>query len=320
MEKEEMDLLPVDEALASLLGRLAHGCQKRKYLETEHRQISAGILGEARVQKRFAEFRWPNEFHILWDVGLAIDTWKAQMDGILLTERCAIIIESKNISGKLHFDETTGEFYRYDDDGMKTVMEDPRIQLNKNIRFLSEWFELKKIHLPVTGLVVFSARKCEFIVRPKSKNLCKAYQMPEYLLKILKAFPLEADPPKLSKIRKQIAGGNTPYLRTPLTDKYRLEASDIQNGIRCTACQVYGMERIKKSWQCPGCRHRDRQAHQFALREYFSLIDTHITNQAFREWCGVSSSSVAKRLLAQFDFDTSGESKAWKYSLKKKEK
>ncbi|OHX52157.1 hypothetical protein BB776_02510 [Planococcus salinarum] len=78
------------------------------------------------------------------------------------------------------------------------------------------------------------------------------------------------------------------------------------------------MERIKKSWQCPDCGHRDRQAHKLALSEYFSLIDEHITNQAFREWCGVESRSVATRLLTQFDFEISGESKARKYSLKKR--
>ncbi|HSJ36740.1 MAG TPA: nuclease-related domain-containing protein [Planococcus sp. (in: firmicutes)] len=320
MEKEELELLAVEDALGVLISRLSVVHKDRKYLETEHRQITAGIHGELRMQKRFGEFRSDEEFHVMWDVGLTLGMWKAQMDGLLLTQRCAIIIESKNISGKLHFDEATGEFYRYDDDGVKTVMEDPRVQLNKNIRFLSEWFQLKKIQLPVTGLIVFSAKKCEFIVRPKSKHLCKVYQMPEYLLQIMKAFPLEAEPPKLTKIKKQIVGAHTPYLRIPLSDKYRIELSDIRTGIQCQACRSYGMERIKKSWQCPGCSHRDRQAHNFALREYFSLIGEYITNQAFREWCGISSSSVAKRLLAQFDLETSGESKAWKYSLKKKEK
>ncbi|QHJ72374.1 NERD domain-containing protein [Planococcus halotolerans] len=301
-----------------MIGRLPAVHPQRHYLAGEQRQIAAGIRGEDRMQKHFVEFHPQEEFHILWDVSLAMGDWKIQMDGLLLTDRCAIIMDSKNISGKIHFDEQTGEFYRFDDDNVKSVMKDPRIQLNKNIRFLSAWFELKKIKLPVSGLIIFTPKSCEFIVRPKSKHLCKVYQMPEYLLQILKAFPLEAEPPKLPKIKKQIISAHSPYLRTPLCGKYYIEASEIRRGIQCTECRAYGMKRIKKSWQCPGCGHRDRQAHKFALSEYFSLVDTHITNQAFREWCGVESRSVAKRLLAQFDLENSGEKKAWKYSLRTK--
>ncbi|WP_033543078.1 nuclease-related domain-containing protein [Planococcus sp. CAU13] len=320
MKKEKMEPLSVEEALGSLIGRLPAVHSQRNYLEGELHRIAAGIRGEDRMRKRFTEFQPKEEFHVLWDIGLAIGSWKTQFDGIVLTGRGAIIIDSKNISGKLHFDEKTGEFYRFNDSDVKKVFDDPRIQLNKNIRFLNDWFKLKKIELRVSVLIVFTPKNCEFIVRPKSKHICKVYQMPEYLFQILKAFPLVADPPKLLKVKKQIIAAHVPYPRTPICGKYYTEVRDVRNGVQCPECRVYGMIRIKKSWQCPRCRHRDRQAHRFALREYFSLVDSHITNQAFREWSGVSSSSVAKRLLAQFDLDTSGESKAWKYSLKEKEK
>ncbi|WP_233208582.1 nuclease-related domain-containing protein [Planomicrobium sp. MB-3u-38] len=319
MEKECLDLLCTEDAIGFLIGRLTNAHPQRHYLAGEQRQIAAGVRGEDRMRKHFVEFHSHEEFHVLWDVSLAMGDWKIQMDGLLLTERCAIIMDSKNISGKIHFDGQTGEFYRFDDENVKNVMKDPRIQLNKNIRFLAAWFQLKKIKLPVSGLIIFTPKSCEFIVRPKSKHICKVYQMPEYLLQILKAFPLEAEPLKLPKIKKQLISANSPYLRTPLCSKYYIEANEIRRGIQCTECQKYGMKRIKKSWQCAGCGHRDRQAHKFALREYFSLIDTHITNQAFREWCGVESRSVATRLLTQYDLETSGESKARKYSLKKRD-
>ena len=319
MEKEKMDLLSMEEALGSLIGRLPAVHLQRNYLEGKLHRTVAGIRGEDRMRKRFVEFQPKEEFHVLWDIGLAIGSWKTQFDGIVLTERCAIIIDSKNISGKLHFDEKTGEFYRFDDSDVKGVFDDPRIQLNKNIRFLKDWFELKKIHLPVSGLIVFTPKNCEFIVRPKSKHICKVYQMPEYLFQILKAFPLVADPPKLLKLKKQIIAAHLPYPRTPICGKYYVDVRDIRNGVWCEECQTYGMKRIKKSWQCPRCGSRDRQAHRFALREYFSLIDDYITNQAFREWCGVESRFTAARMLAQFDLEIiNGKTKSQSYRLKQK--
>lgn len=253
MTKEKLELLSPEGALESLIVRLPPVHQQHEYLEAELRRKIAGTRGELRMQKRFDEFQQDEEFHVLWNVCLAMGSWKIQMDGLLLTERCAIILESKNISGKLHFDETTGEFYRFDDKAVKTVMDDPRIQLYKNIRFLSQWFRMKKIALPISGLVVFTAKNCEFIVRPKSKNLCKVYQMLEFLFQILKAFPLEAEPPNLSKIKKQILSGHAPYLQTPLSDKYHIEVSEVRTGIQCKACRIFGMERVNKTWQCPGC-------------------------------------------------------------------
>ena len=319
MEREKIELMSMETALSSLIGRLPSVHLQRNYLEGKLHRTVAGIRGEERMQQRFVEFQPDEEVHALWDIGLAIGSWKTQFDGIVLTKRGAIVIDSKNISGKLHFDDKTGEFYRFDNNDVKEVFDDPRIQLNKNIRFLSKWLARKKIHLPVSGLIVFTAKSCEFIARPKGKHLCKVYQMPEYLFQILKAFPLEAEPLNLPKLKKQILSAHVPYPRTPLSEKHFIKVSEIRTGVQCQTCKTYGMKRIKKSWQCPACGCRDRQAHHAALREYFSLIDEQITNQAFREWCGLESRSVATRLLAQFDFEIAGESKARKYSLKKRD-
>lgn len=307
------------EALESILGRLAPGHSHRKFLEVELYQTLAGKRGESRLQSRFKEFYLDGEFHVLWDVNLSIGSWKVQMDGLLLTEKCALIIESKNISGKIHFDEKTGEFYRFDDENVKTVMEDPRIQLNKNKRFLAQWFKSKKINLPIEGLIVFTAKKCEFISKPADAYICKAYQMADCLLKILSTFPFEATNLKLLKLKKLLQNSRTPYRQTPLCQYYYIEPADVKPGVYCRSCKLLTMQRDKRSWTCNKCGERDKEAHHFAIREYFSLIDTQLTNQRLRDFCRFSSRAAASRLLAQFDLETTGELKSRVYFLKKKE-
>lgn len=189
MNKLEIGMLVKTEALERLLSRLPDGHSQLKFIQSEWHRTASGQRGETRLALRFKEFHLDEAFHILWDVNLKLGDWPVQIDGILLTGRCAIIIESKNISGKLHFDELTGEFYRYDDSNMKTVMEDPRVQLEKHIRFLTAWFKARQISLPVRGLVVFTAKRCEFIAKPLSASICKTYQMPDTLLKIWNASP-----------------------------------------------------------------------------------------------------------------------------------
>lgn len=299
-----------------LLARLKDQHPQRPFLERELHWTTAGIRGESRLQKKFCEFYTDEEFQILWDVSLKIGTWSVQMDGLLLTERCAIIIESKNINGQLYFDEKTGEFFRINPAGEKTVMEDPRVQLNKHIRFLKQFFQMKKINLPVSGLIVFTAKDCEFASKPHRASICKTYQMIEYLLKILQAFPHEAENIKLSKIKKMLLANQTPYKSSPLCTYYFIDPKDLQPGVYCLQCKSLSMQRDKRSWICSRCSLRDPSAHYLAIQEYFTFVELEITNRKFRDFCGFGSRAVATRLLGQLNLERIGESKACSYHLR----
>ena len=316
MEKKKIRIMASTEGLERLIGRLPSEHRRHSFIQSELHRTAAGKRGENRLASRFKEFRLDKPFHVLWDVNLKMDEWFVQMDGLLLTERCAIIIESKNISGKIYFDEKNGEFYRFDDEDVKTVMEDPQVQLRKNIRFLSLWFKKRKISLPIHGLIIFTAKKCEFITKPARTSICKTYQMPEMLLKIYEAFPQPATNFKLPKIKNTLLSNQTPFVGIPLCKKYFIHPGELRNGVYCHNCQSYTMLRVKRSWHCQACRHHDLLAHEFALQEYFTLIDTKITNEKFREFCGLDSRFVAGRLLSQFDLQEIGESKARAYHLK----
>lgn len=313
---KKISLLTQADALALLLTRLSYHHPQRQFLERELYWTTAGKRGESRIQKKFNEFHFEGEFQTLWDVNLKIDNWPVQMDGLLLTEHCAIIIESKNISGQLHFDEQTDEFFRVNSTGEKTVMDNPKTQLNKHIRFLTQFFKLKKINLPVTGLIVFTAKDCEFISKPRGVSSCKTYQMIEYLLRILQAFPLEAETVKLAKIKKLILTNQTPYKQSPLCTYYFIDPKDLQPGVYCQICKALTMQRDKRSWVCSNCGAGDASAHLLALQEYFTFIEPTITNRKLREFCGFASRAVATRLLSQFDLERTGESKATSYYLR----
>ncbi|MGB6406180.1 MAG: nuclease-related domain-containing protein [Planococcus donghaensis] len=305
------------EALTLLLSRLGPQHPQRQFLEQQLSWTTAGKRGEERVKRKFNEFYMEEDFRILWDVNLKIGTWSVQMDGLLLTEKGAIIIESKNISGQLHFDEKTGEFSRVNLAGERSVMENPKIQLRKHIRFLTHYFKMKKINLPISGLIVFTAKDCEFISKPHGVSVCKTYQMIEYLLRILQAFPLEAENCKLAKIQKLIVTNQTPYEHPPLCSYYFIDPKELQSGVFCSSCQSLSMQRLNKSWLCKNCGFQNPSAHLLAIQEYFSFVETTITNQKLRAFCGFESRSVATRLLCQLDLKRVGQSKSRSYQLRK---
>ncbi|PSL36384.1 nuclease-like protein [Planomicrobium soli] len=297
------------------MGRLESDHPQREFLKRKLHWTMAGTRGESRLQKEFKEFYLEDEFHILWNVNLKIGTWPVQMDGLLLTSHGAIIIESKNINGQLYFNKETDEFFRLTIEGEKTILEDPRIQMNKHIRFLKQFFKINNIRLPIAGLIVFTAKECEFLSKPPDTAICKTYQMVEYLLKILLAFPPESPNLNLLKIKRMILANQAPYKHPPLCVHFFIDSKDLKPGVYCRSCKELTMQRNKRNWECSKCGARDESAHILAIREYLTFVERHLTNQKLRSFCGVESRAVATRLLGRTDLKRIGESKAYSYHM-----
>lgn len=314
---DRLERLTEKEALETLLLRLADDHPQRNFLETRLYRTAGGERGEARMQSRFKELWIDGDFTALWDISLALDDLKVQLDGILLTDRCALVIESKNISGEIHFNESTGEFFRIDSTGNKTVMEDPRVQLGKHIRFLTRWFSIHNIPLPVSGLAVFTSKHCECITKPRSANVCKTYQMPDYLLKLWQSHPPQTAKLTIAKVSKLLLANQTPFKRPPLCRQYTINPADLKPGVLCRACRTLSMQREKRTWICSRCALRDSAAHIHAAREYFTLVNDKLANRQFRSFCQLESRATAWRLLSNLNLHTTGDSKSFAYHLPK---
>ncbi len=306
------------EALESLLGRLPKNHPDREFLEIRLYRASAGIRGESKMINKFKEFYIDEDFQPVWDLNMEIGNWAVQMDGLLLTNRCAIILESKNISDELHFDAANDEFYKKTfKEGNKITLENPVIQLKKHIRFLERWLKSHKINLPVTGLIIFTANQCEFHSKPSGASICKTYQMNQYLYHILEQYPQEASSHKISKIKKMILANQIPFKKSPLCEFYHIDPKDIKTGVYCRGCKSYSMKRWHKTWQCSDCGFKDSGAAQFAVLEYFALIGNRITNKQLRDFCHLESPHAARRILLQRELIPAGDLKSRSYSLGK---
>lgn len=87
------------------------------------------------------------------------------------------------------------------------------------------------------------------------------------------------------------------FVYPPLCEHYRIPVSEVRIGVECPSCGVLGMRRTGKTWTCPSCNKRDRNAHKKAVDDYFSLINSEIRNKDFRSFCMVDSIYAASRML-----------------------
>lgn len=317
MSKKEIILLSETESLERLMYRLPENHPKLPFLKIEHYRTAAGSRGEARLERKLIEFVPEDNHRFLRDICLSLGDWKIQMDGLVLTERGAIIIESKNISGKIHFDGQTGEFSRVDTEGIRTVMEDPAIQLKKHIRFLTLFFKRHKVNLPISGIVVFTSKHCELITKPKNTYVCKTYQLIDHLFTILQTFPQKVTHLNLSKIDKLLQKHHSPYIRLPLCRLYAIDPEELEAGILCVHCKKHSMLRKHKiGWVCAVCDKINALAFQQTLQEYFSLIDHQLSNKQLRRFSKLQSTYVASRLIAAYDLEPAGALRNRTYQIK----
>lgn len=306
------------ECVRLLMERLPERHPQQEYLKKEFHRYEAGWQGEKRLHAKMVEFHWPEPYELLWDIGLRIGDWKVQIDGLLVTERCLIIISSKNISGKIHFNEATSEFYRFNNEGEKMVMDDPLVQLARHTRFLELWLEKRKIkHPPIEGMVVFTPRHCEFIAKPVGAHICKTYQAVEMVCGILESRAALADSPKPGRIRKVIESNLYPYERPPLCEYYRIDPRELKTGVKCVACQAIAVERLYKIWRCKDCGHRDPDALKKTLKEYLELVAREVDSREFRRFSGEGSRHTVFRVLSESGLVTTGSKKNRKYLMEK---
>ncbi|WP_240033977.1 nuclease-related domain-containing protein [Planococcus salinus] len=315
--KAELDLLPKTLAIECLLKRLPSNHKQRGYLENQLHRATAGIRGEGKMIKKFKEFSYEGNCLPVWDLNMKLNEWAVQIDGLLLTDRCAIVLDSKNVSGEIHYDAVNEEYYKKTMPGGEILtMENPVFQLNKHIHFVRKWFSLHNIYLPVTGLIVYTANNCVFKTKPPDALICKTYQMNAYLYQILRDSPLTAVSHPLEDIGKLIAANQVPFKSSPLSEFYKIDLRDVKPGVYCKKCCCHGMQRVKKSWICAACGNKDATADRLAVQEYFSLIDRELTNRKFREFSGIENSDAARRVLAKYDLEITGDRKTRVYKIK----
>lgn len=295
------------EALQAAIRRLQTGSPDRDYLEKELYNAEAGIRGEHRLKRKFVEFYYPEGFEIIWNNCLALGDWPVQIDGFLLTKSVAVIIESKNISGELHFDNSTGEFYRIDRNGVKKVLDNPAVQVEKHIRFMRSWFKMHHINLAVDGLLVFTAKECELKTLPQNIRTCKLHQMMEQVFLLLKEYnPPVYSQTSLINIKNLILASQTPYLIKPIMLQYSIKPEQLARGIYCSKCGEFTVKRAFRTWCCQLCGTLDNEAALEAVLEYFAFFGRQATNQEVRDFTGIDDRHTMKRLLTNARIEARG--------------
>lgn len=274
---------------ASLVRRLPMSHADFPYWQDQLSLTIAGNYGETMVQKFLQEVSVSYALlQNLYTVGSANSSH--EMDCIFICPHFVLVLEVKNITGTIDIDMDTGQLIRTKSDGTIERFVNPVLQVNRHLKFLNAILP----HVTVMKGVVFSNKQAYLRNIPKHEPIFHLQRLVPFIEEFVERFKdAQLD---VAKIYHHLDS-----LRIPNLLEIRFTSTDFIRGVFCPACTGRVIMHFQHgTFVCPRCKLRNKDAFFIALAEYRLLCGETITNQAFREWCGVKDRYSSNRLLKQF--------------------
>lgn len=305
--------------LEALLRRLPSAHPQRKKIEEELAKSLAGFYGEQSLDYHLA-FLPDKKYLILHDLRIPENENRYfQIDTLVLCERFFLILEVKNISGTLFFDQSFHQLIRKIND-KEDGFPDPVLQVRRQQLQLELWLSKHRFpSMPIVSLIIISNPSTIIKTAPQQGQILQevihAAALPSkiktfdsfYQKEIMNSKELR----KLSNLLiKQHAPSNPNFLQ-----QFQIHKTEILTGVHCPACFLLPIARKRGSWFCLHCTISYKDAHIPSLNDYALLLGATITNRELRNFLQLPSVSIATKLLDSLQLRHSGRFKNRTYEL-----
>lgn len=304
--------------LEALLRRLPHTHSMRKRVEEILAKQIAGYRGELGIDYPLS-FLPEKDYYILHDIRLFDGSHYFQLDTLIISPKFILIVEVKNISGKLFFDSDFKQLIRTVDE-KEEPFPDPILQVERQSYQLLKWLRLHKYnYIPIEPIVVVSSTRAILRTSPDNQEIFDKVllnsRLPAKIEKLSKMHQKEYYRPNIiQKLSKKILSEHTPLERNILL-QFEITEREIVKGVQCPNCVISIMQRARGKWVCPACELLSKDAHISALEDYMLLFAPTINNKQLRHFLNLSSSAVSRNLLQALNLPFTGNNKSRCYNL-----
>lgn len=279
----------------------------------------AGFRGEVALDYHLS-FLPDKDYYIFHDLRLKDTKMRYfQMDTLIISFKFHLLLEIKNIVGTLFFDQEFHQLIRtYQNDNQ--TFPDPLLQIRRQQRQLQSWIKQNKLpQAPIIPFVIISSPSSTIQTNPKSSHLLRnvihsaalPFKMEELEEKFHKTLFTKKE---LNTMTRKLLKSHEPY-NPDIIEIYQLSKKDIIKGVYCEKCLSFSMKRERGIWRCPICWTTSMNGHLYALHDYALLFGQKITNAECREFLGIESESIARKILTSICIESVGENKNRSYIL-----
>lgn len=300
----------------ALLKRLPIYHPKKETVEDLLNSSKAGYGGEQRLDHLMKHFDPDYEHLIIQDLSISKDM-ELQVDTVLLTRSCIVLLEVKNISGRLKFSVNPSALHQTTQSGKERGYKSPLVQMEVIKWKFEKVLESLNYSLPVSTFLVIAYPNQIVESTPPGSVIWSADEVMVRLQNFRRP-PERITSVELLNLGDQLVARHAEYSSFPLTPKLEIQLEDIETGVFCPNCKFMKMNKIHRSWKCQACEITDSEAHHTAIREWFMLIKPTISAAECQEFLGLRYASTARNFLAHPRYKKVGSNKTRRYYLEEK--
>ncbi|NIK29347.1 hypothetical protein FHS45_002448 [Thalassobacillus devorans] len=305
--------------LEALLRRLPPSHKKWSEVESHLLRHSAGHFGETTADV-YLQYLPRNRYHVLQDLRLFDGIRHFQIDALIITTSFILIMEVKNLRGKLIFDLEHHQLFRTYQE-KQDIFPDPFLQVEHQTLQLTRWLQTAQFpDIPIHSFILIANPNTTIKTHGRDTQQYKRRIIrPKLLFSEVEKLHSRSSPPVWDSDLIKLAAetlhkANTPFTAS-LLQRFELTPADLIKGIRCPKCEKFRMERKRAHWFCSSCGHKSEDAHLDTLRDYQLLMGDEISNPEFRAFSCLSSEKVARTLLSDHCPHNNGATRGRKYRL-----
>ena len=218
-------------------------------------------------------------------------------------------MESKDISGRLDFDDATRQFTQTRVTGEVLSYANPIDQVLRHRAFVQDELMKIGISLPVVPVVVITDSSTIIGSKSKEVSVFNITGLRSKLETLFARYPQALSEEQLDYVKDHFAAC---YTRVPIKRNY--PSVPLLRCVICTKCRKQ-MVHIRRCFWCVACGAKNSRGIYEALHDYRLLYKEWITNSEFRAYMGIATVYTASKILRRMNLTHTGGNKNRRYFI-----
>lgn len=298
------------ESLPRLLHRLPKGHAAYELAANDRYKMKAGFGGEQHVDNVIRQARWREPIHAIGDLQLADRS--CQIDTVLLTPYFAVILEVKNYTGTLSFDEKSFHMKQQTRDGQFMGFNSSITQAWNAQEELKSLFEQLAVSLSVYDCVVLPYPTTLIEQTPVEVPFVYGYSLKRFISSLPRTgSPLS--PEEMARVGQLLIECHRPFSKKNFQEWYRFSSPDLKRGVLCGVCGLRGVKQSQRMFFCDNCQMPVSDGYARGLADWFDFVSPQISSVQCREFLGLKDAHAVRYLMAKMQIARRGNARGIRY-------
>lgn len=282
--------------LPRLMHRLPQFLESYEEVSRAHYRIRAGYGGEMESDVQLRQ-RANDGNLVIGD--LQLRTQHCQIDTIVLTPHFTLVLEVKNYSGMLQFDEKSFHLRQTTRDGKVLGFNSPVTQVWNAREEIMVLFEKLTISLPVHAAIVLPYSST--LIENPPEDIAVVYG--NSLARFISTLPRSGQPlapDELLHVGQLLLENHKPFSKINYQQRFHFQKEQLRTGVLCEVCGAHCFKWSERLHHCAACDSRFSGGYSRALEDWFEFVGPRISYAECCDFLELKDRHAARYLLRKY--------------------